>query len=415
MNVQHRNVAIILGMLVFSLAGCNGEPRVTVITSTMVGLEAKPPMGDAQPNPSVSLAYKRAEMVLIPVCQVTEYDWSKEAKGQARANGTQTPSKHEPQASTPQVQQEQTKEAQASVAKCPPKSSAEVDAYAITGRFQMQHNWFGPLNIKQFIATGMAARHLSNPVAPKVNVTGEVKKPGQYPFKKDLKVEEAIELAGGKTDNASDGQVKLLREGTEVSIKDTDPLSANDTLRVLAQEWFTITGEVKNPDRYLMSGQLTGGEAIHKAGGYAQKADKDKSSLRRRINGQDVTLTEIENVTVLPNDLIIIPSKSEETPPNRSAEHQAIETFSIGGAVKKPGSYPHSKGLTVRRAIEMAGGQTDIAKTGSVKISRVMDDQNHTDIAPDHAPVLPNDILFVETGKASQETDKGSCMSPCRP
>ncbi|MEX5220067.1 MAG: SLBB domain-containing protein, partial [Nitrospira sp.] len=356
-----RLVAIIatLGMLIVLFQGCTGQPRVTVLTSTMVGLEAKPPMGDAQPNPSVSLAYKRAEMMLVPVCHVEEYGWWRSFKARLGVQGKKNGEKPDPaNAHGPHPTGE--------IPYCPPKGSPDADVYAVAGSFQMEHNWFGPLNIRQFITTGMAARHLANPIVHRVQVIGEVKKPGQYRFTKGLKAIDALGLAGGKTENADDTPMKVLREGkSDESIEDSDPVSPEDTILVPPKQWFTITGEVKNSDRYPMSGQLTGSQAIEKAGGYSQNAAKDKSFLRRKINGQDVILMEIENITVLPDDFIHVPAKPEESTgdakPKSMTSEQIPETFSIGGAVKKPGSYPYSKGLTVRRAIELAGGRVGTA------------------------------------------------------
>lgn len=457
-----------LGCVGLSL-GCAGQPRVVVITSTMVGLEAKPPMGDAQPNPSVSLGYRRAEMTLVPVCQVTEYAWSKDLKKQAGIESKEVKKKDGT---------EETPANERSNPQCPPKASKDADAYAAMGSFQMAHNWFGPLNIRQFIATGMAARHL---VTPTVLVIGEVKKPGRYPFTKGLNVNAAIRLAGGKTDKAGNTQVTVLREGKgEESIKDTDlvspqdtiivsgqqwvtvigevnspgryvtekemtikraiemaggktnmaedrkvtilrqgkegkreeslndndPISHDDTIVVQEQPWVTVTGAVKNPDRYAIAPGTNGKAAIEKAGGYTERAAQNEAIIRRLQNNQVANLTNIADTNILPGDTVHVPEKLKD-------DQSPLDKFTVGGAIKKPGSYTYTKGLTVRRAIELAGGRAENAKTGVVNVSRVMDGQNYTDIAKDLAPVLPNDVIYVEIDKPS--TNKGSCFSPCQP
>ena len=45
--------------------------------------------------------------------------------------------------------------------------------------------------------------------------------------------------------------------------------------------------------------------------------------------------------------------------PNISVTVAEYRTFSIGGEVKEPGSYPYSPNLTVKQAINLAGGVTD--------------------------------------------------------
>jgi protein involved in polysaccharide export with SLBB domain len=62
-----------------------------------------------------------------------------------------------------------------------------------------------------------------------IYVTGEVKKPGGYPFEPGLTVRKAISLAGGFTDKASRGKITITRivNGEEVTI----PSSLDDQIR----------------------------------------------------------------------------------------------------------------------------------------------------------------------------------------
>ena len=57
-------------------------------------------------------------------------------------------------------------------------------------------------------------------------INGEVKKPGSYPYRKDLTIEKAITLAGGFTERASKSAISLVGELDKrfvkaVSLKDT--------------------------------------------------------------------------------------------------------------------------------------------------------------------------------------------------
>jgi polysaccharide export outer membrane protein len=63
--------------------------------------------------------------------------------------------------------------------------------------------------------------------------------------------------------------------------------------------------------------------------------------------------------------------------------------------VKLSGAFPYEKGLTVHKAITMAGGFTDKAAKTSTKVLRSIDGQEHSiEIALD-AQVLPEDIIVV--------------------
>jgi protein involved in polysaccharide export with SLBB domain len=63
-----------------------------------------------------------------------------------------------------------------------------------------------------------------------VYITGEVKKPGVYPYEIGLTVRKAISLAGGFTDKASRGKITVTRvlEGEEMSI----PVDLDDEIQV---------------------------------------------------------------------------------------------------------------------------------------------------------------------------------------
>jgi polysaccharide biosynthesis/export protein VpsN len=59
-------------------------------------------------------------------------------------------------------------------------------------------------------------------------ISGEVKKPGSYPYRKGLTVQKAITLAGGFTQRASKNTISLI---TEVEKKLTRTVSLNDTVK----------------------------------------------------------------------------------------------------------------------------------------------------------------------------------------
>jgi polysaccharide export outer membrane protein len=83
---------------------------------------------------------------------------------------------------------------------------------------------------------------------------------------------------------------------------------------------------------------------------------------------------------IMPDDLIVVAQ---------------LQKFYVNGEVKKPGEYPYEKGLTVHKAITMAGGFTDKASTKRVKVlRRINSDEQTLEIALD-APVLPQDIIVV--------------------
>lgn len=70
--------------------------------------------------------------------------------------------------------------------------------------------------------------------------------------------------------------------------------------------------------------------------------------------------------------------------------------FFVNGSVEKPGGYPFSPGLTVRKAISIAGGFRERASREKINIIRD-DDASQTPKRVDlNAPVQPGDILTIE-------------------
>ena len=102
-------VAVIIGAGVLGSGGC--ARRMTVSTATTIGLNATPGDGKSQ-APQITLAYKRAEMALVPT------------GGKA---ATREP---------------------------------DSDSYSALAIVDFRTRWFGGTSIDQFVATGHAAREI---------------------------------------------------------------------------------------------------------------------------------------------------------------------------------------------------------------------------------------------------------------
>jgi polysaccharide export outer membrane protein len=70
--------------------------------------------------------------------------------------------------------------------------------------------------------------------------------------------------------------------------------------------------------------------------------------------------------------------------------------FFVNGQINKPGNFPYQPGLTVRKAVAIAGGFKDRASKTHVAIIHE-DDASHTPVKADLGTlVLPGDIITVE-------------------
>ena len=81
--------------------------------------------------------------------------------------------------------------------------------------------------------------------------------------------------------------------------------------------------------------------------------------------------------------------------PKVSAQVLNYRPFYIIGEVNKPGEYPYENGLTILRAVALAGGYTYRANDGKVYVRRVNDSDEKSMPADSRTRILPGDIVRV--------------------
>lgn len=70
--------------------------------------------------------------------------------------------------------------------------------------------------------------------------------------------------------------------------------------------------------------------------------------------------------------------------------------FYVNGEVKSPGGYPYQSGLTVRKAIALAGGKTERASENKISVIREGDVGGEPVRVTLDSQVYPGDILTIE-------------------
>ena len=218
----------------------------------------------------------------------------------------------------------------------------------------------------------------------KFYMSGEVKNPGAYAYGEGLSVQKAIAMAGGLTEKAEKGILKMTRliDGREelLSVKLETPVLPDDVILVAEAQRLYVTGEVRTPGRYFCEPGMTVQRALSLAGGFTEKSDKTGIKVRRpNGNGMDTLLLEADAL-IMPDDLIVVAQ---------------LKKFYVNGEVKRPGDYAYEKGLTVHKAITIAGGFTDKAVTKRAKVLRVINGEERTIEVSLDGPVLPEDIIVV--------------------
>ncbi len=236
-----------------------------------------------------------------------------------------------------------------------------------------------------------------------ITIFGGINIPGKYELVENENLADIISLGGGFRPDANKNNIEITRFKSptdkftfNVNISTIDTLTVYPEDHIMIRylqdykrsDLVNIEGEVQYPGYYSIEvGKTKIGDIIHAAGGYTNKADKNKLYINNKsISG----LPDKEK-----NRILIIPEE------NRSDEERAyikarmltkkgtIESTSINhaktlmqltltkndeiiipqnfnyievlGAVLKPGRYPFNETLDFQSIIELAGGLTNTA------------------------------------------------------
>ena len=123
-----------------------------------------------------------------------------------------------------------------------------------------------------------------------------------------------------------------------------------------------VAGKVTTPGVYPLDKQYTVLEVLLKSG-WIREQGAGYVYLRRAKGGDEIKLdaealvrgAPDKNVVLAPGDTLFVPD---------------VDTFYISGQVGHPGTFPILKGMTVRQAIDLAGGVTAAGSVRKVALIR---------------------------------------------
>lgn len=131
----------------------------------------------------------------------------------------------------------------------------------------------------------------------------------------------------------------------------------------IGNNFFYITGAVGKPGVIPFSHNIRLLQAIILAGGATLAAKEDSVVLIRNNKSRTLSIENLDqgsdlsdNIPIKPQDIIIVPMKTEQ--------------IYLMGEVSAPGPYYFNKGMTVLQALIQAHGFTQFASLGSVRIIR---------------------------------------------
>jgi polysaccharide export outer membrane protein len=253
----------------------------------------------------------------------------------------------------------------------------------------------------------------------RVSAVGEFQKPGLIELRGNATLMEVVSTAGGVTTNAGNDLVikrKIVNRGGDLpeEVTISVPLAAflegkNEGEQIKVADGDSIyvpratvshvsaLGEFLKPGLLELKGSPTLMEVISNAGGVTANAG-DELVIKRKVTkrggeppSEEVTITVPlaaflegrntgETVFVADGDSIYVP--------------RAAFTY-VSGAVKTPGAYKITQGLTVLKAITLSGGFTQRAAKGKVAIIRKSDAGETTIPVRMEDLVAPDDVVVV--------------------
>ena len=222
------------------------------------------------------------------------------------------------------------------------------------------------------------------PYTARIELVGEVKRPGYFEIKDQESLAEAIRFGGGFTDQAYTHRLKLTRKTSrakrildvpEEEIRDLIPQNGDvvtvDSILNRFENRVEVLGAVFRPGEYALTKNLTVGQLLQKAEGLREDAFTSRALLYRR--GEDLSLN------VLPVDLRgILTERKRDIPLQREDVLRVYSVFDleeeysveIDGEVQSPDEFPYMQGMTLEDLIAMAGGLKESASRARVEVAR---------------------------------------------
>lgn len=229
-----------------------------------------------------------------------------------------------------------------------------------------------------------------------VNVMGEVDVPGTYRLSPFSTVFSALYNAGGVSDAGTIRDVKVMRNGKEVSsidlyeyifdgkTSDNIRLQEGDVIMVpIAERVVRASGAVKRPLQFELLPNESISDLIRYAGGFRSGASTGNLVVSRK-NGVDQEMFNVidgdfDTFTLSDGDVVTVGTGSDRMQ-NR---------VSISGSVLRPGSFALDSQInTVKDLVKAADGLIDGAFTTRALLYRFNDDREHEVVAIDLQGIL---------------------------
>jgi len=220
----------------------------------------------------------------------------------------------------------------------------------------------------------------------RIELTGEVKRPGIFEVIGNESFSQILEYAGGFSDNAYSAMVKIIQKNDkEKSVKDLSKLEfgkyqpqSGDVVSISKiinryQNRVLLSGAVYRPDVYELQAGMRIADLINKADGLKEDAFTGRAQLIRTKPNLLKEMISINLSKALEKNTTenILLQREDELYINSILEIRDSLKVDLFGEVKTVGSFNYIDSMTVKDIILMAGGFT-YAANKNIEVARLV-------------------------------------------
>lgn len=261
------------------------------------------------------------------------------------------------------------------------------------------------------------------PYQERVQIDGEVKRPGIFEMKTGENFDDLLRFAGGFTERAYQARIKVMRNtATERKIEDITPetfktFSARGGDHFVVSEVLdrfknrvTIGGAIFRPGSYQLTPGLTVKQLVQEAEGLKEDAFLNRAYISRlgpdlqpqllSINIGKIMSGSSPDVNLLREDSLMISS---------IFDLKEEYNVSIQGAVRLPGTFSYADGMSLQDLIIKAGGFLESATPRRIEVSRRVINQ---DSVSGSANARSSDLFQINLDKDLNYNTAGFKLKP---
>jgi protein involved in polysaccharide export with SLBB domain len=235
--------------------------------------------------------------------------------------------------------------------------------------------------------------------APKVTVSGEVRRSGTFDLKKGARITDLVKLAGDLTKTAYLPQAEIVRvdekrnfhtvyfdlgkamtgdENANLVLEDEDQVRIHSIWESKYRKTVTASGEVNAPGDYVLTEGMKLSDLIFKAGGFKESAYGREAELIRREIAPGGELVKTEKLVVSPERAVSgdgnfdVPLQEYDLLVIRQIPDWGEKIqVTLAGEVRFQGAYTARKGERLSSVISRAGGFKKDAYIKAAQFTRV--------------------------------------------